>query len=116
MGKKGWSLPRAQPGLLFHEEINVEHGMQTAVPNICIQDGGCPKHSFPCPVPLAAPQPFRGFLSLPLCIIAEACIFSRTPSSGKALNPLQALHLQSFAGKCSDFGKLEAWPAVSHSG
>lgn len=55
-------------------------------------------------------------LSFSLCSTAEVSISPRTPSSGKAPSPLQASHLQSFAGKCSPSGKAEIQPAVSRSG
>lgn len=58
----------------------------------------------------------REFLSLSPCNAAEVSVFARTPSSGKAPSPLQVSHLQTVAGKRSDFGKAETWSAASHSG
>lgn len=68
-------------------------------------------------VSLTAPQPVpRDGNYSPSCIAAEASVFPRTPSSGKARSSPQTSHLQSLAGKCSHSGKPETHPAASCSG
>lgn len=109
----------ARLALFFHGELNMAHRVQRDVPRYLHSGRGLPPAQLPMHCLACSPTAHsrrQELLSFSLCSIAEVSIFPRTPSSGKAPSPLQASHLQSFAGKCSPSGKAEIRPTVSHSG